>query len=485
MARPFQRTLLQLLFLLQMSGTKVNLPDHKERVKARQQRRISLQPPPEDSSQIDTSRTSIPITRSIQDQNIRAGILSNKRKGEKNEKRSRSGKGRGMPKKGGAGGKGSWGKPGTMDDLYEGSSFDKNDPNYDSESEDKNIKMYDVEVTLTTDQAKKIIRDLITEFFDHADTDDLTDSACELNVSGDQFYLFAKEAILLGLDTTSDSNRELVSVLLSDLFGYTVLLSSDMEQAFTEILTDMDDLVLDCPDAPTLGAKYMARCVADDCLPPKFIESLMEGSQFSGKAKDSLTSAHARLIVPHGLIALDNIWNSGDYRKPVKYLVRKIKLMLEEYQDSWDYKNFVQSLHELGIPHFHHEIVYELLVKCLEENSVFSTSNANAACSISSKESTVIETYLKLLNQLTTSGEVTVTQFENGLKRVFEEIVDLAVDIPGAFVSLDALCERFEKELLILDGVLRKKMKADSEKSLADANLSSLMQEVAVTADKP
>merc|ERR1712226_1279145 len=163
-------------------------------------------------------------SRSLKDQSARAEMLSSKRNLEKNQRRSRTGKGRGMPKKGGAGGKGTWGKPGTEMDPYDDSSFDKNDPNFDSEDEDKDVKVVGYDVLLTADEAKPIIQNIVKEYFDHADTDDVADSALELNISGQLFYLFAKEAIYLGFDTKSDSTLELVSVLISDLYGYSVLL---------------------------------------------------------------------------------------------------------------------------------------------------------------------------------------------------------------------------------------------------------------------
>nr|XP_026488811.1 programmed cell death protein 4-like [Vanessa tameamea] len=50
----------------------------------------------------------------------------------KNSRRPRNGHGRGLPKKGGAGGKGVWGAPGS--ELLEEYVEDANDPNYDSEA---------------------------------------------------------------------------------------------------------------------------------------------------------------------------------------------------------------------------------------------------------------------------------------------------------------------------------------------------------------
>ena len=213
-----------------------------------------------------------------------------------------------------------------------------------------------------------------------------------------------------------------------------MLLTHDIELAFEQFLAEIDDTSLDCPEAPTILGKFIAGCVADDCLLPKYIERHPK-LESSAKTNEALSTAHSLVTMKHGLIMLNKIWNAGDYRKPVKYLVKKIKKMLAEYQNSLNFENFTHTLHELGIPHFHHEIVYEITVKFLEESSK------------ESKDNETIETYFKLLTDLTKSNVVTVTQFDNGLKRVYEEIVYLAIDIPWAFKSLEVFCERCQNEL--------------------------------------
>ena len=86
---------------------------HKYRVKARNQRRMVIETPKLIPSK--TEMQSAVTTRSLHDQNARAELLTSKRNLEKNQRKSRTGEGRGMPKKGGAGGKDTWGKPGAMD----------------------------------------------------------------------------------------------------------------------------------------------------------------------------------------------------------------------------------------------------------------------------------------------------------------------------------------------------------------------------------
>ena len=43
--------------------------------------------------------------------------------------------------------------------------------------------------------------------------------------------------------------------------------------AFDYLLKNLEDLALDTPDAPMILGNFMARAIADDCIPPKFILS--------------------------------------------------------------------------------------------------------------------------------------------------------------------------------------------------------------------
>jgi hypothetical protein len=47
-----------------------------------------------------------------------------------------------------------------------------------------------------------------------------------------------------------------------------------MSAAFDELLRNLPDLVLDTPDAATVLANFLARAVADDCLPPRYVIDL-------------------------------------------------------------------------------------------------------------------------------------------------------------------------------------------------------------------
>lgn len=71
------------------------------------------------------------VQRQLSKENVVASGFIHGPRSWKNSRRSRNGYGRGLPKKGGAGGKGVWGAPGS--ELLE-TFEDVNDPNFDNEN---------------------------------------------------------------------------------------------------------------------------------------------------------------------------------------------------------------------------------------------------------------------------------------------------------------------------------------------------------------
>ena len=51
----------------------------------------------------------------------------------------------------------------------------------------------------------------------------------------------------------------------------------DIGKAFDFLMRQLSDLILDTPEAPTIIGNFMARCIADDCIPPKFLNSFKVG----------------------------------------------------------------------------------------------------------------------------------------------------------------------------------------------------------------
>ena len=115
---------------------------------------------------------------------------------------------------------------------------------------------------------------------------------------GSRRWMIVSICIELAMDH-KPSHRELTSVLISELYlkvisqrdigkgtiqkGSNTYLSFQMSitmfmtlsiilfSAFDHLLHQLPDLILDTPDAPEILGNFLARSIADDCIPPKFL----------------------------------------------------------------------------------------------------------------------------------------------------------------------------------------------------------------------
>jgi len=377
---------------------------------------------------------------------------------QKTDRKSRNGKGRGLPKKGGAGGKHTWGALGS--ELFaEVMASSQDDPNYDSDSqtptlllpvdvkeeipaalvEEKSepepetetespVVLQPVEVPPTTSirvrrisDLNRILEPVICEYFEHGDSAEVFEDLEDLGDDWDKEFMI-KMAVTYAMDRKA-SQRELTSRLISDLYGEHVLDQTEIAKGFDQILDQLNDLTLDTPESPDLLGQFIARAVADDCLPPKYLADHIGNLPEDGSAKHAeaaLEKADILLNMKHGIVRLDNIWGAASTLRPVKFLVKKIQLLLKEYLSSGDIEEATRCLKELEVPHFHHEFVYEAIVMVLEE------STKRAA-----------DTMAKLLESLTKTYVLSSDQLKLGAKRVFDNMGDIVLDVPNAFPLLE------------------------------------------------
>lgn len=208
--------------------------------------------------------------------------------------------------------------------------------------------------------------------------------------------------------------------------------------AFDYLVRQLGDLILDTPDAPTVLGNFMARAIADDCIPPKFLHSY-KGQVDTDEAKTALRRADTLLSMKHGMVRLDNVWGVGGGVRPVKYLIKKIVLLLKEYLSSGDEKEAGRCLTELEVPHFHHELVYEAVIMGIE--AMHEKTEAALA---------------KLLKYLFQSFIITIDQMINGFERVYDFMPELSLDVPAAYSILERFVGRCRAEGLITDELVRK-----------------------------
>lgn len=131
------------------------------------------------------------------------------------------------------------------------------------------------------------------------------------------------------------------------------------------LLTNLPDLILDTPDAVTMLGNFIARAVADDCIPPKYVTHPDLESP-NEHALQALKRAETLLGMKQGWVLLDNVWGMGGPLRPVKYITKEMTMLLQEYLSSRDIKEAHRCIQALEVPHFHHELVYEAIVMALE-----------------------------------------------------------------------------------------------------------------------
>uniref|UniRef100_A0A8C5WL22 Programmed cell death protein 4 n=1 Tax=Leptobrachium leishanense TaxID=445787 RepID=A0A8C5WL22_9ANUR len=331
------------------------------------------------------------------------------------DRKSRTGKGRGLPKKGGAGGKGVWGQPGQVYDVEE---VDIKDPNYD---EDQEQCVYETTVLPLDERTfEKSVTPIVQEYFEHGDTNEVAEMLRDLNL-GELKCGLPVLAVSLALEGKA-SHREMTSKLLSDLCG-TLLSAADVEKSFSQLLQDLPELVLDTPKAPQLVGQFIARAVGDGILNKTYIESY-KGTVDCDHARSALNRAAVLLSLRKGGKNIDSVWGSGGGQQPVKKLAKEIDMLLKEYLLSSDVSEAERCLQELEVPHFHHELVYEAVLMVLEATG-----------------GTTYKLMLSLLEALWKSGVITLDQMKRGYDRIYSEIPDINLDVPHAYSVLERFVE--------------------------------------------
>eukprot|EP00246_Nothoceros_aenigmaticus_P013530 TRINITY_DN4718_c0_g1_i1.p1 TRINITY_DN4718_c0_g1~~TRINITY_DN4718_c0_g1_i1.p1 ORF type:complete len:725 (+),score=184.72 TRINITY_DN4718_c0_g1_i1:48-2222(+) len=327
------------------------------------------------------------------------------------DRKSHSGR-NGRPKKGGGGGKGTWGT------LLEGDDallLDRKDPNYDSEEEP--YKLVGAPIAQSLEEYKEKVVTIVEEHFVTADVAEAAASLRDLG-SPDYHHHFVKKLISMALDR-HDREKEMASVLLSALYA-DVIHPDQLAKGFLRLLESVDDLSLDIPDASDVLALFLARAVVDDILPPAFLskaqKALPEDSQ--GVAV-ILKAEKSYLLAPHHAEVVERRWG-GTTHVTVEEVKKRIGHLLSEYVESGDKAEACRSIRELNVPFFHHEVVKNALTLAMEKR--------RAESLISS-----------LLQEAAEEALITSSQMSKGFTRLLDALEDLELDVPHAIEMAQSL----------------------------------------------
>lgn len=142
-------------------------------------------------------------------------------------------------------------------------------------------------------------------------------------------------------------------------------------------MENLPDLILDTPEAPTILGNFIARAVADDCIPPVYVFGTGDRESLNKQAQLAIKRAESLLSLKTTMVHLDNVWGSAGPLRPVKNITKRMAALLKEFVDSRDTTEAQRCLRALEVPHYHHELVYEAIVMALE---AISSSVPEAMC---------------------------------------------------------------------------------------------------------
>jgi len=314
---------------------------------------------------------------------------------------------RGQPKKGGAGGKGTWGKGG-LDDLNSVDALDENDPNYESDEDQVVVKAMEVSNPFVV---------ILQEYAASGDSEELAKSLRD-TVPASEFARFVDQSLVYAAERQA-FEREFVSQLLLALTNNHTLTTEHLEQGFQRQLDKLDDFSLDNPDAVETLAKFMARAVVDEILPPAFVDK--RASSKSKKAEEALAIAHGLVNEPHRIDRLRHIWGPGTFHS-VKRMKEEVTTLLEEFLTTGDVSEADKCVRNLHAPSFHFQIVKEAVRLALTKGE----GDRNKLVS--------------LLQAFCKEGLIPASTMAHGFDAV--SVSDLALDVPKAAEYFSGLVNR-------------------------------------------
>jgi len=256
---------------------------------------------------------------------------------------------------------------------------------------------------------------IIDEYIVSGDLGEAEKNILEFNAEH-QHHILVKRALFKALEKQA-YERELVSRLLSAFYNR-VIDSSKIAQGFQYALDSVEDASIDIPDAKDTLAKFLARAIIDEVLPPRFLRTCEKIAK-SRTAKEVIITAGALISENHGSERLARIWGPGDMSS-VKRLKNEVIQTIQEYLDTEDLKEAELCLRRLNAPSFHFQVVKQAIRLALEQTN-------------QSKK------IMNLLKYFAVTGLISQYHVVRGFKCCYEVLPDTKLDIPKANLLLDQL----------------------------------------------
>jgi len=184
----------------------------------------------------------------------------------------------------------------------------------------------------------------------------------------------------------------------------------DFANGFQTALDKLEDILVDIPQAGDMLAKFIARAIVDEVIPPSFLKNAWADTK---ECKEVLASAHGLITDSHRSRKLEHIWGPGDLES-VKRLKAEVSKIVEEYLTTGDKVEADSCVRRLNAPSFHFQLVRQALRMALSANE----DNRKKI--------------LELLRFFHKEGLVVADHVTQGFKACESDLPDMKLDIPTA-----------------------------------------------------
>lgn len=333
--------------------------------------------------------------------------------------------------------------------------MDPNDPNYNSDEEP--YKLIGAPLAQSVREYKEKVVLIVEEYFTSGD---IASAAADLSDLGSPAFHhhFVKKVVSLALDR-HDREKEMAAELLSSLYA-DVVHPDQVSKGFLRLLEAVDDLELDCPDAVPTLAKFVARAVFDDILPPAWLSKSAGVLPQGSKGQEVVRQAESDLASPHHAERVERCWG-GAAQGTVDGAKVKIVQLLQEYVVSGDKSEACRCIRELNLPFFHHEVVKKALTLSME------TGKAGGSLP-------------ELLKEAASEGLISSSQMLKGFARTSDALEDLSLDVPNAKEAFQGIVDGAVADGWLSPSFVKESKGASGEQEAAPEDVFNVSEAMAV-----
>mmetsp|Transcript_65247 Transcript_65247/g.155866 ORF Transcript_65247/g.155866 Transcript_65247/m.155866 type:complete len:525 (+) Transcript_65247:184-1758(+) len=250
---------------------------------------------------------------------------------------------------------------------------------------------------------KKKLTPCIEEYFVALNDEEVEIFLKELNML-DYHHEFVKKVATHSFSTNNiTSARDSVITLFGHLSTRGLLTKDDLQWGITRLLSQLDDLTLDCPHAIDHTTELLCAMVSDELVGVPFLRrcTLLRIGGLSGvqvlKNTQRRTPEYSKRYL-----------DTAQFKK-------ELQTMIEEYLNAGDVAEFTRCVRDLAPNEAQSaELVRKLMTFAMERSG------------------TECEMALQLLTSLCRDEEVELAAVEKGFDELYERMPDLILDVPDA-----------------------------------------------------